>query len=69
MVKAFNLPIDYVLYEMSYPNMLLYSASLPSFKKPKQDGKTDGNGKKQESINAGDPNNKDRVRALLDSID
>ena len=69
MVKAFNLPIDYVLYEMSYPNMILYSASLPSFKKPpKQDGKTDNSGAKQETINAGDPNNKDKVRALLDSI-
>ncbi len=68
MVKAFNLPIDYVLYEMSYANMILYSASLPSYKKPKDRSKTDPKAQKHEVIDAGDPKNKDKVRALLDSI-
>lgn len=59
--------MDYVLYEMSYANMQLYSASLPTYKKPKTgDSKP---GEKQEIINAGDPKNKDRVREFLDAIE
>lgn len=68
MVKSLNISVDYVLYEMSYPNMLLYSASLPSYRKPK-DGKKDKSGQKHETIDAGDPKNKDKVRAFLDAID
>lgn len=30
-VKAFNLPIEYVLYDMSYANAILYCACLPSY--------------------------------------
>ncbi len=67
MVKSLNLPIDYVLYEMSYPNMLLYSASLPSYRKPKD--KNDSKGQKHENIDAGDPKNKDKVRAFLDAME
>ena len=63
-VKAFNLPIDYVLYEMSYANMTLYGASLPSYKSPK--AKKEGG---EKTIDAGDPNNKDKVRAFFESID
>lgn len=29
-VKNFNLPIDYVLYEMSYANALLYNSVIPT---------------------------------------
>lgn len=65
-VKAFNLPIDYVLYELSYANLTLYGASLPSYKSPK-DKKDKGD--QQENIDAGDPKNKEKVRAFLDSID
>ena len=63
-VKAFNLPIDYVLYEMSYANLTLYGASLPSYKSTK--GKKGGD---EETIDAGDPNNRDKVRAFFESID
>lgn len=66
-LKAFNLPIEYVLYEMSYPNLILYGASLPTYKSPKD--KKGKDGKPQEHIDAGDPRNKDKVRAFLDSID
>lgn len=66
MVKAFNLPIDYVFYELSYANLTLYGASLPSYKSPK-DKKDKGD--QQENIDAGDPKNKEKVRAFLDSID
>lgn len=65
-VKAFNLPIEYVLYELSYANLTLYGASLPSYKSPKDKKAKDGKG---ETIDAGNPKNKDKVRAFLDSID
>lgn len=63
-VKAFNLPIDYVLYDMSYANMTLYGASLPSYKSSK--AKKEGC---EKTIDAGDPNNRDKVRAFFESID
>lgn len=66
MVKAFNLPIEYVLYDLSYANLTLYSASLPSYKSPKDKDKKQCN---HDEIDAGDPKNKDKVRAFLDSID
>lgn len=31
MVKGFNMPVDQVLYEMSYTNAILYSATIPSY--------------------------------------
>lgn len=57
-VKAFNLPLEYVLYRMSYANMILYGAVLPGCK---------GGGKNQtdERINADDPRNRDRVRRIF----
>ena len=65
-IKAFNFPIDYVLYELSYANMMLYSASLPTYRKPKNKDKT---GQRQETIDAGDPRNKDKVRAFLNQME
>lgn len=52
---------------MSYANLTLYGASLPTYKSPKD--KKKGKGEKHENIDAGDPKNKDKVRAFLDSID
>lgn len=66
MVKAFNITPDYVLHEMSYANMLLYSASLPTYRKPKTEDKKTG--EQQETIDAGDPRNKNRVREFLDAM-
>ncbi len=65
-VKAFNLPVEYVLYDLSYANLTLYSASLPSYKSPKDKDKKQGNHKE---IDAGDPKNKDQVRAFLDAME
>lgn len=65
-VKAYNLPIDYVLYEMSYPNMILYSAVLPSYNSKKKD--KDGV-EKQDVIKVDDPNNRDRVKKILEQFD
>ena len=63
-VKAFNLPIDYVLYDMSYANVILYGATIPSLKSGKDKGK-----EKQEVIRADDPKNRDKVRQFLESIE
>lgn len=51
---------------MSYTNLTLYGASLPSYKSPEDKKGKEG---EHESIDAGDPKNKDKVRAFLDSID
>jgi hypothetical protein len=58
-VKAYNLPIDYVLYGMSYANVIMYSSVLPSYS-----GKKDKS-KAGEVINADDPKNRNAVRKLL----
>ncbi len=60
--KSLGLTIDYVLNEMSYANLNLYSASLPTYRKPDKDGKRDGKG---ETIRADDPKNRDRVRDFI----
>ncbi|MGN0237605.1 MAG: hypothetical protein ACI4AK_05925 [Lepagella sp.] len=52
---------------MSYANILLYGASLPSYKTGKD--KTGKRGRHQEYINASDPRNRSRVKAFIDSID
>jgi hypothetical protein len=41
--KSYNLTFDYVLYELSYANMLMYSAVLPQYSSPsKKDNKKTG---------------------------
>ena len=57
MVKAYNLTIDYVLYELSHANMLLYGSVLPS--------NSSDNKKEGEVINADDPKNIDLIRNIL----
>lgn len=65
-VRGYNLPIEYVLYDLSYANMILYSAVIPSYKSR---DKKDGDGKKkQDEIRADDPANRDKVRKFLDEI-
>ena len=55
--------MEYVLYDMSYANMIMYGAVLPSYKSSKKDatGKAGDN----EEINADDPRNRDKVRRIL----
>lgn len=61
-VKAFNLPIDYVLYEMSYANVILYSAVLPSYSAKKKGDRGHG---QERAIDADDPKNREKVNAIL----
>ncbi len=62
MVKAYNLPIEYVLYDMSYANMIMYGAVLPSYSDKKKE-------KNQEIIKADNPTNNARVRKIIDGYE
>lgn len=65
MVKAYNLPIDYVLYDMSYANMIMYGAVLPNYSDKKNKKKE----KNQEIIKADNPTNNARVRKIIDGYE
>lgn len=64
-VKAYNLPIDYVLYDLSYTNLVMYGAVIPS----SRGGRSTEEWKEKGVINADDPKNRDKVRQYLDSIE
>lgn len=53
--KSFpQLTFDYILYELSYVNLVLYSSVLPNYDDQKSD-----------VINADDPKNAEKIRKLL----
>lgn len=59
--------MDYVLYEMSYANMALYSAVLPSYRKPKdKDGKKRG---RRKAVKVDDPGNREKLRKIFERFD
>ena len=60
MAKAYNLTFDYILYKMSFANVRLYNAVLPSFS-AKKDGKKDTG----IILNGDDPNNQDAVNNAI----
>lgn len=62
-VKAFGVSFEYALNEISYANMILYGATLPSYGDIKKDKKKDKNG--DEIIRADDPKNKELVKAII----
>lgn len=63
--KSYRLPFDYVLYEMSYTNLLMYGAVLPSY----DDSKGKGKGSREHKrIKADDPQNRGAVREILNSF-
>lgn len=67
--KAYTLSFDYVLYELSYVNVIMYSSVLPSYKgKDKEDGKK-GGGEPQKVIKADDPANRDEVRRFFETCE
>lgn len=67
-VKAFNLPIDYVLYDLSYVNLIMYGATLPSYES-KSDKNKNRSDAEQDVIKADDPRNRERVRKFFESIE
>ena len=71
--KAFTLSPDYVLYEMSYANVLLYGASLPQYipKKDRRnvgDEKYNGTAYGAEVIKADDPRNADKMKQFFATL-
>lgn len=64
--KAYTLPFDYVLFDMSYANVIMYSAVLPSYDPKKKDKKS---GEPQKVIKADDPGNRDKVREFFETCD
>lgn len=63
-VKGYNLPIDYVLYDLSYTNLIMLGAVIPSYDKGK-----DKEEKEQDVIKVDDPRNKERVKEIFDQFD
>lgn len=60
--KCYNLPFDYVLYKMSFANVQLYNAVIPTFS-PKKDPGTKGDD--STTINGDDPANQEAIRKAL----
>jgi len=58
MAKGYTLTFDYVLYKMSYANLILYSSVLPGYDDDKK-------AEEEEIINADDPKNVKKVREAL----
>lgn len=60
-VKAFHLTPRQALYDISYANIVLLGATLPTY--------TPKSKHKEKEIRADDPRNRDRVRQFLQSIE
>lgn len=63
MVKSYNLTFDYVLYKMSYANIRLYNAVIPTYSSAKDKDKENGD----KIINGDDPANRGKInKAMFD---
>lgn len=62
--KAYCLPFDYVLHDVSYTNVMMYCAVLPSYERD-DDDKSTKRGKRERVINASDPKNRDEVHKIM----
>lgn len=61
MIKGFNLPIDYILYELSYANLIMLSATLPSYDKEEKE--------EEEVLDMSNPSDQARIDQLLGIVD
>lgn len=55
-----NMTMDYILYDLSYENLIMLSSSIPSFS-------GSGKNKEEEKISADDPRNMERIKQLTDN--
>lgn len=62
--KTYGLAFEEVLYNLSYTNLLLYNAVLPSYRPKDKDGK-----QRHDVIKADDPRNRARVKQFLSQIE
>jgi hypothetical protein len=60
-VKQFNVAFDYALYDISYANVILYSAVIPTYKS------TNKEDDKGEVINADDPANRQKLMDIFNT--
>lgn len=66
-VKWYRVPFDYVLYDLSYANLVLYGAVIPSY--DSDDSKKDGKRfSSNEVIDSRDPRNKERLYELFSNM-
>ena len=63
--KNYVLPFDYVLYEMSFTNVQMYNAVLPTYD---SESKKDKKKKDNDIIWADDPKNKAKVDDFINHI-
>lgn len=59
------MPFEYVLYDMSYANMVLYGSVIPSFDAGDKAGEGSGGG---EVIDSRDPRNRERLEEMFDNM-
>lgn len=69
MVKAFNLSFEYVLYEMSYPNVILYSATLPTYNADNDRPGRNGHKPGERVLEITDPDAQSEIDKFLNSFD
>lgn len=60
-VKGFGFSVEYALYDISYANLILMGATLPTYDSKAKDG-NHGDG---DIINAEDPRNREKVRQIF----
>lgn len=65
MAKEFHLSFEYVLYELSYANLILYSSVLPRMDDTDLGKVNEGD----KLINGDDPGNADLVRKAMFDMD
>lgn len=58
MVKGFGMAMDYVLYELSYANLIMLSATLPSYS-------NSDTPPEEERLDMSDPQDQKKIDALL----
>ncbi len=63
--------METVLYDISYVNVIMYGATLPSYEASRQDRerRKKGRADDDERIKADDPQNRERVRKLIEGFE
>lgn len=70
--KAYALTFDDVLYNVSYANVILYGAVLPSYNSRKKEDSRKGidkDGKPHKVVKADDPRNAEKIRKYLEQCE
>lgn len=63
--------METVLYDLSYVNVIMYGATLPSYEASRQDRerRRKGGADDGEVIKADDPGNRERVRKMIEGFE